>query len=253
MNDRRARELVGQARARVEPALAELRTDIRAEGALQRQQTGEYEDAGTALDAETVDVALAADLREQLAAVERAEGRIARGTYGRSIETGTVIPDERLQAEPLAERTIEEQHRRGSLSMTRRPRRHSAGLRDTERPSLDSPAAGPSVKIVRSLLTIVTAFGLIVGACSGGSSPGSERCDAAFRNAVPRAGPEYGASPLDDAVRQCASVAEWRSAWERIPTSHESRDDPIRFLLSRCGDAVLAPTALCREATEQYR
>ncbi len=112
-------------------------------------------------------------------------------------------------------------------------------------------AARPSVKIVRSLLAIVAAVGVIVGACSAGSSPGAERCDAAFRNVVPRAGPEYGASPLDDAVRQCASVAEWRSAWERFPTSHESRDDPIRFLLSRCADAVLAPTTLCREATQQ--
>ncbi len=109
MNDRRARELVGQTRARVESALAELRTGIRAEGALQRQQTGEYEDAGTTLDAESVDVALAAELREQLAAVARAEERIARGTYGRSIESGAVIADARLQAEPLAERTIEEQ------------------------------------------------------------------------------------------------------------------------------------------------
>jgi DnaK suppressor protein len=111
VNERRARELVGQKRARVESMLAELRSEIRAEGPLQRQQTGEYEDAGTTLDAESVDVALANDLREQLAAVERAEERIARGTYGRSIESGKVIPDARLEAEPLAERTIEEQRR----------------------------------------------------------------------------------------------------------------------------------------------
>ena len=31
------------------------------------------------------------------------------GGYGRSIESGSSIPDERLEAEPLAERTIEEQ------------------------------------------------------------------------------------------------------------------------------------------------
>ena len=111
MDERRARELVGQARARVESRLTELRGEIRAEGPLQRQQTGEYEDAGTTLDAESVDVALVADLREQLAAVERAEERIARGTYGRSVESGRPIPDERLEAEPLAERTIEEQRR----------------------------------------------------------------------------------------------------------------------------------------------
>ncbi|MGC8635318.1 MAG: TraR/DksA family transcriptional regulator [Candidatus Limnocylindrales bacterium] len=109
MEDRRARELVGRERARVESMLAELSSEIRGEGSLQRQQTGEYEDAGTTLDAESVAVALVADLRAQLAAVARAEERIARGTYGRSVESGLLIPDDRLEAEPLAERTTEEQ------------------------------------------------------------------------------------------------------------------------------------------------
>lgn len=109
MDERRARELVARERARVESRLAELSGAIRAEGPLQRQQTGEYEDAGTSIEEEDVDAALAADLREQLAAVGRAEERLARGTFGRSIESGMPIPDERLEAEPLAERTVEEQ------------------------------------------------------------------------------------------------------------------------------------------------
>jgi DnaK suppressor protein len=109
VNERRARELVARERTRVEGLLAEQVSEIRDEGSLGRQQTGEYEDVGSELDAESVSVALAADLREQLAAVERAEERIAQGTYGRSIESGLSIPDERLEAEPLAERTIEEQ------------------------------------------------------------------------------------------------------------------------------------------------
>jgi DnaK suppressor protein len=100
---------VARERARVEALLAAQVSEIRADRSLQRQQTGEYEDAASALDSESVSVALAADLREQLAAVERAEMRIAQGTYGRSIESGLLIPDERLEAEPLAERTIEEQ------------------------------------------------------------------------------------------------------------------------------------------------
>jgi len=54
-------------------------------------------------------MALQADLRAQLAAVERAEARLTLGTYGKSVESGRPIPDERLEAEPLAERTIEEQ------------------------------------------------------------------------------------------------------------------------------------------------
>ena len=105
MNEPRARELVAWERARVESMLAELGGKIRADGSLERQQTGEYEDAGST----SVAVALAADLREQLAAVGRAEERVARGMYGRSVDSGLSIPDERLGAEPLAERTVEEQ------------------------------------------------------------------------------------------------------------------------------------------------
>jgi DnaK suppressor protein len=53
--------------------------------------------------------ALAATLQNELAAVVRAETRIAEGTFGLSIESGAPIPDDRLEAEPLAERTVEEQ------------------------------------------------------------------------------------------------------------------------------------------------
>jgi RNA polymerase-binding transcription factor DksA len=109
VNERHARELVARERSRVEGLLAAQVGEIHADGSLQRQQTGEYGDAANELDSETVSVALAADLREQLAAIGRAEGRIALGTYGISVESGSSIPDERLEAEPLAERTIEEQ------------------------------------------------------------------------------------------------------------------------------------------------
>ena len=49
------------------------------------------------------------DLREELAAVDRAEARLAAGNYGLSIESGKPIPDERLEAVPTAERTVEEE------------------------------------------------------------------------------------------------------------------------------------------------
>jgi DnaK suppressor protein len=91
--------------------LAELGGEIRAEGYLGRQQPGDRAEAGSARETESVAVALTADLREQLVAVGRAEERIARGTYGRSVESGIPIPDDRLEAEPLAERTVEEQRR----------------------------------------------------------------------------------------------------------------------------------------------
>jgi RNA polymerase-binding transcription factor DksA len=109
VNERRARQLVARERARVESMLAELGGDIRAEGSLQRQQPGDSTDAGSARNAESITVALESDLREQLAAVGRAEERLARGMYGRSVESGIPTPAARLAAEPLAERTIEEQ------------------------------------------------------------------------------------------------------------------------------------------------
>jgi DnaK suppressor protein len=51
------------------------------------------------------------DLQRDLAALERAEARLAAGTYGLSVESGETIPDGRLEAVPTAERTIEEQGR----------------------------------------------------------------------------------------------------------------------------------------------
>ena len=111
MNDKRARELVARERARIEQSLRELNAEVTAEAELHQQQTGEASEAGTDLDREEIDIALVADLREELEAVGRAEARIAAGKYGRSIDTGARIPDERLEAAPLAERTIEEQRR----------------------------------------------------------------------------------------------------------------------------------------------
>jgi RNA polymerase-binding transcription factor DksA len=58
-----------------------------------------------------VDQAVATTLQRELASVVRAETRIAQGTFGLSVESGARIPDDRLEAEPLAERTVEEQAR----------------------------------------------------------------------------------------------------------------------------------------------
>ena len=59
------------------------------------------------------DAGRAADLQDQLAAVERAEARLADGTYGLSVESGEPIPDGRLEALPTAERTVAEEERLG--------------------------------------------------------------------------------------------------------------------------------------------
>jgi len=109
MDSEQARELLEGERARIERALARLG----------HQQDGELADESDAanlasnLYEDEFDQGLAGDLREQLAAVERAESRLAAGTYGLSVESGEPIPDARLEAKPTAELTVEEERRRG--------------------------------------------------------------------------------------------------------------------------------------------
>jgi DnaK suppressor protein len=105
MDADRAHELLAAERARIERALARLRHEEDSEPA------DEFDAANLASDLyqEEFDEGLADDLREQLAAVERAEQRLAAGTYGLSIDSGQPIPDERLEAIPTAELTAEEE------------------------------------------------------------------------------------------------------------------------------------------------
>jgi DnaK suppressor protein len=105
MDADRARELVSAERRRIERALGRLGHEDDSEPA------DEYDPANLASDLyqDELDEGLADDLREQLAAVERAEQRLAAGTYGLSIESGEPIPDERLEAIPTAELTADEQ------------------------------------------------------------------------------------------------------------------------------------------------
>jgi DnaK suppressor protein len=107
MDPDRARELLAAERARIERALSQLG----------HQGTGEPNDVddpgnlASDLYQDELDQGLANDLREDLAAVERAEARLEAGTYGLSIESGKPIPDERLEVLPTAERTVEEESR----------------------------------------------------------------------------------------------------------------------------------------------
>ena len=68
----------------------------------------DLEDAGLALTEEGEDDALAEAMRDRLEAIERALHRLDDGTYGRSVRSGKPIPDERLEADPAAELTVEE-------------------------------------------------------------------------------------------------------------------------------------------------
>ena len=108
MDPDRARELLSRERARIERALARLRHQDDGEPA------DEYDPANLASDLyqDEFDEGRAQELREQLAAVERAEQRLAAGTYGVSVESGEPIPDERLEALPTAERTAAEERAR---------------------------------------------------------------------------------------------------------------------------------------------
>ncbi len=107
MEPERARELLARERARVERALAELSPDGRDEELSHADQ--HPADEATQVFEEERDAGMAIDLREALAAIERAERRLADGSFGRSIESGEPIPDERLEAHPTAERTVEEE------------------------------------------------------------------------------------------------------------------------------------------------
>ena len=109
MEEQRARELLRRERARLERALAELeRNDEGDELSHLDQHPG---DAGTEMFETERDAGLAASLREELRAAERAERRLEEGKYGLSIESGQPIEDRRLEAVPWAERTTEEQAR----------------------------------------------------------------------------------------------------------------------------------------------
>src|SRR5260370_31996908 len=90
-----------------------LLKDAEVGGFQDREAEGDREaednaDAALALTEEGQDDAVAESLRNRLDAIERALHRLDAGTYGRSVRSGQPIPDERLEADPAAELTIEE-------------------------------------------------------------------------------------------------------------------------------------------------
>jgi DnaK suppressor protein len=104
----RARELLRAERERIERELGRVDPQDDSEPA------DEFDPANLASDLyqSELDAGRREDLRAQLAAVERAEARLAGGTYGLSIESGEPIQDERLEAIPTAELTVDEERRR---------------------------------------------------------------------------------------------------------------------------------------------
>jgi RNA polymerase-binding transcription factor len=102
MDPARARELLARERERIETAIAELSRERTEDDAEPGDRDSED------LYQQEFDAGREADLNDQLAAVERAEARLANGTYGVSVESGEPIPDERLEALPTAERNVDE-------------------------------------------------------------------------------------------------------------------------------------------------
>jgi DnaK suppressor protein len=102
----RARQRLSEERSRVEEALASIRSEPASD------EPQDFGDGGQQLEQAERDEALREELDEILTAIERAERRLEEGTYGVSIATGKPIPDERLEAVPWAERTVEEEGRR---------------------------------------------------------------------------------------------------------------------------------------------
>ncbi len=107
MDDQRANELLAAERLRVERLLAET-TEEREADRTAADQDGDMFDSAEPLTEQGTDDSVAAELAQRLEAIGRAEQRVSAGTYGRSVRSGATIPDERLEADPAAELTVEE-------------------------------------------------------------------------------------------------------------------------------------------------
>ena len=108
MDEDRARALVQAKRAEVQSSLEATEREWSQDRTAEDEQGADISDPAQPLTAQFENEAITASLRDRLAALDRAEQRLDDGTYGRSVESGLPIPDERLEADPAAELTIEE-------------------------------------------------------------------------------------------------------------------------------------------------
>jgi DnaK suppressor protein len=104
----RAAELLRAERLRIERALITREHQDDAE----EKDVADPGNFASDLYQDELDEGMRGDLQLQLAAVTRAEERLAAGTYGLSVESGKPIPDERLEIYPTAELTVEEERAR---------------------------------------------------------------------------------------------------------------------------------------------
>jgi DnaK suppressor protein len=106
MDEKRAKELLKAERDRVEAALANARGEGRGEST-EDAPAGDFNNEN--LYEDELAEGREGDLQRRLERLERAEERLAAGTYGLSTRSGASIPDGRLEAEPLAELTVDEE------------------------------------------------------------------------------------------------------------------------------------------------
>ena len=104
----RARALLAAEQDEVQKLLGETESAGREDRDSEDEQDADIADPAQSLTQQGMDDAIAESLRDRLAALERAQQRLADGTYGRSVQSGQPIPDARLEADPAAELTVEE-------------------------------------------------------------------------------------------------------------------------------------------------
>jgi DnaK suppressor protein len=107
MEQTRAQELLQAERDRLQQLLQDWGQNAQADRVAE-DESARFSDGAESLTAEATDDAIVAGIRGRLAAIDRAEQRLASGTFGRSVRSGAPIPDERLEADPAAELTVEE-------------------------------------------------------------------------------------------------------------------------------------------------
>jgi DnaK suppressor protein len=109
MNHDEARARLQAERAEVADLLAGTESSAREDRETEDEDAQIYDsDAAPDLAAEGMDDAIAESMRNRLDAIDRALKRLDEGTYGLSVRSGAPIPDDRLEADPAAELTVEE-------------------------------------------------------------------------------------------------------------------------------------------------
>jgi DnaK suppressor protein len=108
VDEDQARALVRAERAEVQSSLEDTESEGRQDRSTEDDEGVDISDPAQPLTAQFENDAITGSLRDRLATLDRAEQRLNDGTYGRSVQSGLPIPDERLEADPAAELTIEE-------------------------------------------------------------------------------------------------------------------------------------------------